>query len=175
MMQKLKTTNLTSRRGKVIAFALTSVLFVGATIPPFLGDTFRAFLMAAFSGVCHQMADRSFHINGHSLAVCHRCYGMYAGMWLASIVTAFQVYRMRISSRMSRILIVGALLPPGIDWFGDVVGLWTNSMPSRVITGAIFGLVAGLLLTRAMVEATTSKYQSSEAASHKGVRADRKI
>lgn len=37
------------------------------------------FITLFFSPVCHQIPDRSFHIVGHTLAVCSRCTGIYIG------------------------------------------------------------------------------------------------
>src|SRR6185503_13283173 len=33
----------------------------------------------AFAALCHQRPDRSYFIDGHKLAVCSRCTGIYAG------------------------------------------------------------------------------------------------
>src|ERR1043165_8331227 len=33
----------------------------------------------AFAVLCHQRPDRSYFIDGHKLAVCSRCTGLYAG------------------------------------------------------------------------------------------------
>src|SRR5919202_1430017 len=33
----------------------------------------------AFGFLCHQIPERSFHLEGHPLGVCARCTGIYAG------------------------------------------------------------------------------------------------
>jgi len=44
-----------------------------------------ALLYSSFSPVCHQDPGRSFELLGHQLAVCHRCSGIYFGLFLASL------------------------------------------------------------------------------------------
>jgi uncharacterized membrane protein len=39
-------------------------------------------LYALFDPVCHQIPERSFHLAGAPLAVCHRCSGLYLGFAL---------------------------------------------------------------------------------------------
>ena len=33
-----------------------------------------------FSFLCHQISDRSLHVEGEQFAVCSRCFGVYFGM-----------------------------------------------------------------------------------------------
>ncbi|MDX1740203.1 MAG: DUF2085 domain-containing protein, partial [Rhodothermales bacterium] len=44
-----------------------------------------------------------------------------------------------------------SLIPLGVDWTGDALGFWTNTMLSRLLTGAVFGLTAGYVLARVVV------------------------
>ena len=39
-----------------------------------------------FSYICHQQADRSFHVLGEQFAVCSRCFGVYFGLLLGFAV-----------------------------------------------------------------------------------------
>jgi len=142
-----------SNKGMVgwsLAFVGSTILLVLATMPALVGEGFRTLLMLAFSGACHQIAERSPHLAGVQLAVCHRCYGIYLALPLASV--AF-LYLRRWDARLNRlapVLICVALMVPGVDWLGDVFGLWQNTAPSRLLTGAFFGLVAGYFLSRAL-------------------------
>ena len=45
-------------------------------------------------------------------------------------------------------VLAASLLPAGVDWAGDVAGWWVNTPVSRLLTGGVFGLAAGLYLTR---------------------------
>src|SRR5512136_3015774 len=59
-------------------------------IAPWLASTGRglgaAALYALFAPVCHQDPARSFAWCGHSWAVCHRCAGIYLGLFWAALV-----------------------------------------------------------------------------------------
>lgn len=135
-----------------VAFGATAVLVVLATLPPFLPPDVRVLFMRLFSGLCHQIPERSPHLDGIALAVCHRCYGIYWGLPLAALAfLGLRRWDGRIS-RAGRFLIPASLVPPGADWLGDVLGLWVNTPLSRVVTGGVFGLVAGYFLARALVE-----------------------
>lgn len=148
--------------GWVLSLLAASVLLVGALLPPFVGEELRHALMAVYSGVCHQISARSPSISGVQLAVCHRCIGIYGALAAAPLV--FLVLRRwdPIINRSARWLIVAAIVIPGTDWLGDVLGLWTNTIFSRAATGAVFGLVAGYFLCRALVELLGGR----DAASH---------
>jgi uncharacterized membrane protein len=131
---------------------LTAALGAGlivllVSLPPFVEGASRRVLMDAFSFVCHQLPDRSPAMDGISLAVCHRCYGMYWGFFLASALLWKTV-------RLHPAWLLASLVPATLDWGLDVVGLWTNDWASRMLTGAAFGVVAGAFLVNASSRAT---------------------
>src|SRR5690349_15498240 len=69
-----------------IAVALIS-LIVGAPLAQSSGHAAFAFsIYKAFSFVCHQIPERSFHLAGHQFAVCSRCTGLYSGFAVAALV-----------------------------------------------------------------------------------------
>ena len=103
--------------------------------------------MHAFDPLCHQIAARSPHLHGVQLAVCHRCFGVYLG--LASGPLAMLILG-RWNGVGTRLLIALSLVPLSVDWGLDVAGLWNNTPCSRMVTGAVFGLMAGILVSRAM-------------------------
>lgn len=141
----------TPATGWILAGVLTSALLILASLPPFVGEEVRRVIMVAFSGVCHQISSRSPHLDGIQLAVCDRCVGIYAALAAGTVL-----YRLArrwddaIDGRAALLLILSVLVP-GIDWFGDVVGLWMNTPLSRMVTGGVFGLAAGYFFARAMV------------------------
>ena len=105
--------------------------------------------MKAFSSVCHQLADRSYHIDGTQVAVCHRCLGAYVGLLIGVLLfLLWGSWPTRL--RPLTVLMVGAL-PGVVDWSGDVLGWWVNTPLSRVATGAFFGLLAGTILASAVL------------------------
>lgn len=133
-----------------LALAMTGLLVLLASLPPFVGPVGQTLLMQSFSTVCHQIAERSFAVDGVSLAVCHRCYGIYWGLPLAVVgflaLTRFDPALWK----YSRFIIPLALVPTSLDWFLGVLGVWANTPLSRLGTGALLGLVAGYYLARAM-------------------------
>lgn len=135
------------------ALGVASILVVLASLPPFLEVGPRVLLHHGFSWACHQIPERSFHVNGISLAVCHRCYGIYWGLPLA-VIGFLGLYRWDdLLHPHAKYILLGSLFPPGIDWMGGLMGLWTSTPATRVITGLAFGLTAGYFLARAFVTA----------------------
>ena len=54
-------------------------------------------MYAAGSFICHQLPDRSFHIDSSQLPVCARCFGIYGGSTVGSVLGASAVARRWIS------------------------------------------------------------------------------
>jgi len=108
-------------------------------------------LYSFFSCICHQMPDRSFHIEGEKFGVCSRCFGVYFGL-----VTGFLVYPLwrRIDSiePISRIWLFLSLVPITIDWSLGFFGVWANTFTSRFITGLILGSACATFIVPAIVE-----------------------
>lgn len=133
--------------GWCVSILLMGILAVLASLPPWVGEPVRIALMLGFDPLCHQIAERSPHVDGVQLAVCHRCYGILVGLAIGPI--AALIIRGRVN-RHASLLIVASLVPLALDWGLGIVGIWANTAESRLITGAIFGVAAGILVTRAM-------------------------
>lgn len=133
------------------AVACTTALVVLIFSPSFLGGEVRSLVMAAFSAVCHQMSSRSPHIGGIQLAVCDRCLGIYLA--LAATAAMYPLARIveRPLGRHAGLVILVGVLVPGMDWAVDVLGFWSNTPVSRLMTGAVFGIVAGYYFAGGMV------------------------
>jgi uncharacterized membrane protein len=144
------------RTGWIAAIGLTLLVVLLATLPPFVPEFFRAMLMVAFDPVCHQMPDRSFHIHGEQLAVCHRCYGVFVGLVIGAILLPFAGKWDAVLYRRAGVVLLIAILIPGTDWMGTIVGLWSNTAWSRSLTGAVFGTAAGYYFARALAQAFRS-------------------
>lgn len=101
--------------------------------------------MTSFSKICHQIPERSPHIDNIALAVCHRCYGVYLGLPIAAL--AFLMLRsLPVASSTLQRLMFASLVLLGLDWGAPLVGLWHNTALTRSVTGALFGLSAGFYL-----------------------------
>src|SRR3712207_2658477 len=60
--------------------ALLVGLIVGAPLLRAGGfEASAAGVYGGFAFVCHQLGERSFHVAGFQMAVCARCFGLYAG------------------------------------------------------------------------------------------------
>lgn len=143
--------------GWALALALSSLIVALATLPPFVGAGFRDVLMQGFSMVCHQLPARSPHVGDVSLAVCHRCYGIYLGLPLAVLGFLTLARWDCLLDRYARFILPASLAPAGIDWGLGVLGVVHNTPVSRLATGALFGIVAGYYLARALTEAFTAE------------------
>lgn len=133
--------------------ALAAGWVAGVLLPPFVGAEGRVWVMALFHPLCHQDPQRSFWFAGAPLAVCHRCTGIYGGALLGVLLgpllgagAAVRAYLRR--KPFHAVLLAG--LPMALDWGLDVGGLWMNTVPSRVLTGALFGGMTGCVLALAV-------------------------
>ena len=135
-----------------LALIAAAAVTVGAFLPPILSETAAARVMIAYSFVCHQLPDRSPSINGVPIAICYRCTGIYFGLIFGSLIYPWVHRHAERLHRNAVQIIAASLAVPGIDWLGDVFGLWTNTAASRVLMGAVFGMVAGLYFARATIE-----------------------
>lgn len=133
-----------------MAAGLTGMLLLLIVLPPVLSAPVRTGLMAAFHAVCHQLPERSFSLGGVPIAVCHRCTGIYAGLFLGALlfplVVRFDVWLWT----QARWLLTLSLVPMAIDWGGDALGLFVNTPLSQAATGLVFGAAAAYLLARGL-------------------------
>ena len=60
---------------------------------PFLTTPVAGALYVAGALICHQLPDRSFHLQGIQLPVCARCLGLYGGAAMGSVAGAVAVGR----------------------------------------------------------------------------------
>ncbi|HET6567866.1 MAG TPA: DUF2085 domain-containing protein [Rhodothermales bacterium] len=132
-----------------MALGCSGLLLVLVLLPPFVPEPFRSFVMLVFEPLCHQMPGRSFHVHGHQLAVCHRCLGMYAGLFAGAFLFGYVRRWDAFLMRCSGLILVMAIAVPGIDWALGFTGLWANTTFSQTATGAFFGITAGYYFARA--------------------------
>ena len=134
-----------------IAVALVA-LIVGAPLlqsaghPEFAGRIYKA-----FSYLCHQIPERSFHLAGHQFAVCSRCTGLYAGFTMATLT--YPLFRSLHSTNTPRIVwLFASALPLAIDFSLTYFGIWQNNHFTRFTTGALFGAVAAIFILPGVIE-----------------------
>lgn len=106
-------------------------------------------LYLLFSPVCHQIPERCFSLFGYPAAVCHRCSGIYIGMFLGCF---FDIRVMHRYGRARRYWILGAALPIALDFLAPHAGLWNNTALTRFATGLLFGIMIASLIVRGLAE-----------------------
>ncbi len=101
--------------------------------------------------VCHQIPERAFWLAGHPLAVCARCFGIYAGFAVTVLLYPLVTQGLRLTPTPRREWFILALLPTAVDFTLGLTGWWVNTHLSRSLTGAwlggwlVFYLVPGLI------------------------------
>lgn len=107
-------------------------------------------LYQAFSNLCHQMPERSFHLHGAPLAVCARCWGLYGGFALAFALYPLAGSLTRPVTPHRRWLLLAAV-PTSVDFLLGFLGIWENTHLSRALTGALLGAVSALYVVPGVV------------------------
>lgn len=105
----------------------------------------------AFDPLCHQISERSFHLEGHPFAVCARCTGLYVGL-AAGIIFYPLARSLRRTDTPSRVWLMLAVIPISIDWSLGFFGIWANTHLSRFLTGALLGVVAALFIVPGVMD-----------------------
>jgi len=137
-------------RGLLILSALVWCLTLFA--PPLLQNGSReerraaAWIILAFSPLCHQEPARSFQVDGHPMAVCARCTGIYLGFLLGLItVMLFRIHRPPTGRMIAGCFVPSALFMAltATRWVPDLSWL-------RALAGAPLGAVTGILALTAL-------------------------
>lgn len=76
-----------------LALAWVALLVVAPLLPVAAASV----LYAAGSLLCHQIAERSFHLHGFQLPVCGRCLGLYAGTAMGASAGAGALFARAVS------------------------------------------------------------------------------
>jgi uncharacterized membrane protein len=104
-----------------------------------------------FSFLCHQMPERSFHLEHHPFAVCTRCFGLYFGLLAGFVVYPF-FRSIEEVEPLPRFWLFLALVPMGVDWSLGFFEIWENTALSRFSTGLILGVTCAIFIVPALVE-----------------------
>lgn len=119
----------------VVAILSAAIVLAGAVLGP----------RPAFVFLCHQLPERSFLIDGHLFAVCHRCTGAYAGLLIGLLSTAILIVR-RVAARFALTCLAIAIALVILDIGLDLVGVVSSTAGSRVMTGLLLGFAGGSFL-----------------------------
>ena len=128
-----------------ISAAVVTLLVSLVVIAPFAAasgylDLARG-IYGAFAVFCHQLPERSYFIDGHKLAICSRCTGIYAGFAFTLLLYPL-IRSLRTTSLPARKWLVLAAIPTLIDFSLTFFGIWENTHTSRLLTGLLLGSAA---------------------------------
>lgn len=108
-------------------------------------------IYGAFGVLCHQLPERSYFIDGHKLAVCSRCTGLYAGFAFTLLLYPL-IRSLKRTDTPPRSWLLLATLPLAIDFGVNFFGFWYNTHTSRLLTGAILGSAVVFYVMPGIVE-----------------------
>jgi len=106
----------------------------------------------AFAAVCHQIDSRSFHFMGFRLSVCGRCASIYGGFLLGILF-----WRVAFRRPPQNIVMwwCGAFCPMLVDVILEAAGVYAGGIVTRAVTGAWFGILAGVIIAPLFIQAWT--------------------
>jgi uncharacterized membrane protein len=128
----------------VLAVSLTWCL--GILIAPLWGGetgikgSISGSFYSFYSSSCHQLDERSFHINGNKYGVCSRCTSIYFGFLFGVILYPFVRKLNNIDLPSLLYLFIGVALMV-IDVGLDIAEVVKNSFITREISGAVLGTI----------------------------------
>lgn len=91
-------------------------------------------------GECHQIASRSFFLNGNEMPFCSRDVGLFLGLAAGFMFVSFRKYKIK------PVLALIGLVPLGLDGGIQLVTSYESNNPLRLATGILAGLAFSLLL-----------------------------
>jgi uncharacterized membrane protein len=91
--------------------------------------------------ICHQLADRSFHLGAYQLPVCARCLGVYVGIACGAALAVVTASTMtRLTPRHVRLVLAGGVLPTAITVAAEWAGIWNTTNAERFAAGLPLGV-----------------------------------
>jgi uncharacterized membrane protein len=125
----------------VLVALFTSLIIIAPVMAASGNADLAAGIYRAFAPFCHQLAERSYFIDGHKFAVCSRCTGIYFGFAFTLLVYPL-VRSLRNAAFPERRWLLLATVPLAIDWSLTFFGIWENTHTSRLLTGLLLGSTA---------------------------------
>ncbi|KAB2909960.1 MAG: DUF2085 domain-containing protein [Ignavibacteriaceae bacterium] len=144
-------------------FPLLLLFLLTTALLPFFSDATAGlypFVKLLFSGICHGISDRCFHINGAALPLCARCFGIYSGLFLGSFLSLFLLHFDFQSKKLTqRRYLWLALTPIIVHKIVELVGLLSPSVGLAFTTGFVSGLLLFLYISNRFFNKFSGKFQ----------------
>lgn len=118
-------------------------------------------IYGAFATFCHQLPERSYFVDGHKLAVCSRCTGVYGGFVFTLLIYPL-IRSLKTTITPPRSWLLLAAIPLVIDFSVTFFGFWENTHTSRLLTGALLGGAAVFYVMPGIVELGLRSARSKE-------------
>lgn len=144
----------------VLASAITVVIIaLGGGLFSQQGPWQLQWQHSLFSDLCHQIAERSFWLNGQPMAVCSRCLGIYSGFLTGLLLMLVHTNNVTLGWPAKKIAVL-ILILNFIDVIGNSLGFWQNTLISRLVLGYMIGHSAAFILAKAFLNKTIESTES---------------
>jgi uncharacterized membrane protein len=121
---------------------------------PLLPATAGAVLYGAGSLLCHQIAERSFHLDGFQLPVCARCLGLYVGgaVGAAAALVGIRAARWTVALRRRSLIAATAIaaLPTLLTFSLEWIAGWGMSNTARGVAALPLGFAVAFAIGAAL-------------------------
>ena len=122
---------------------------------PLLWTPLATLAYAAGSLICHQLPERSFHVQGSQLPVCARCVGLYGGGALGSLagIAVFRSALRRWRVSPTRLIWIGtavAAIPTAVTFALEWGFGWRISNIVRALAAVPLGLAVAFVVVNAL-------------------------
>jgi len=130
----------------IVVLAISIIWCVGILIAPlwagetgFIGNVSDSFY-SFYSASCHQIDERSFHLDSHKFGVCSRCTSVYFGFLFGVIIYPFVRKLNNVDLPSLLYLFIGVALMV-MDVGLDIADVLRNSFITREISGGVLGVI----------------------------------
>jgi uncharacterized membrane protein len=138
-----------SRRWLAALIGYGAVFLVLPVLAPLLKAAGHSYLSTpiyfSYQFICHQQADRSFHVLGEQMAFCARDLAIFAGAVGVALIYAMLRRWGHVNSSGSWLLAL-AVIPIAVDGITQMIGMRESTAYLRVLTGLIFSAGIGWYL-----------------------------
>jgi uncharacterized membrane protein len=117
-----------------------------------------AVLYRFFARICHQLDERSFHLNGEPWAVCIRCSAIYGGFLLGLLLVPV-LRGVHAKNPPARRWLLVAALPMVVDVSLNLAGIHESTSFTRGCTGLLLGGIAPFYIMPLLIESIRQRVQ----------------